>query len=239
MIIRHDRSDRDSLVDDRRWPALTSFFRGLGGASLIAPSWLLTAAHVAHSIPSEVRLKVEFAGKYYPIDRVVLHHDFTSEWAQGDEDDAESVPDIALVHLEVPVEGVVPFGLYRRSDEQGQSVLLLGRGEFGDGIRGARGIDRALRQATNQIDEVDDYWLKFRFDEPPAGTHLEGVCGEGDSGYPAFIEVGGDLLIAGISAWQRTGERPLGMYGCIEHYTRVSCFSDWIQSICDLPSASR
>jgi len=61
MIIRHDRSDRDSLVDEGQWPALTSFFRGHGGASLIAPRWLLTAAHVAQNIPSEIRLSVELA----------------------------------------------------------------------------------------------------------------------------------------------------------------------------------
>jgi hypothetical protein len=52
MIIRHDRSDRQSLVDPCKWPAITSFFRGPGAASLIAPTWLLTAAHVARHIPN-------------------------------------------------------------------------------------------------------------------------------------------------------------------------------------------
>lgn len=51
MITRHDRLDSGSLVDDRQWPGLTTFFRGHGAASLIAPTWLLTAAHVAESIP--------------------------------------------------------------------------------------------------------------------------------------------------------------------------------------------
>lgn len=236
MIIRHDRSDRDSLVDEEQWPALTSFFRGHGGASLIAPTWLLTAAHVAQSIPSEVRLSVDLAATRYPIVRTILHPAYDQEWSAGEEDDGNQTVDLALVELEVPVANVLPFELYDRSDEQGQEVLLLGRGEVGNGIRGARGFDRALRQVTNQIDEVDSYWLKLRFDAPPSGTKLEGVCGNGDSGGPAFIEHAHRFLLTGVSSWQQIGDRPLGTYGCIEHYTRVSCFIDWIRSTCGLPA---
>ncbi len=236
MIIRHDRSDRDSLVDEEQWPALTSFFRGHGGASLIAPTWLLTAAHIAEIIPTEVRLSVELAGKRYAIARTFLHPAYDREWEAGEEDDENNTVDLALVELEAPVENVLPFDLYDRSDEQGQEVLLLGRGECGNGIRGARGSDRALRQVTNQIDKVDSYWLKLRFDAPPNGTKLEGVCGRGDSGGPAFIQCAHRFFLAGVSSWQQLGDRPLGTYGCIEHYTRVSCFIDWIQSTCGLRS---
>lgn len=117
MIIRHDRSDRDSLVDEAQWPALTSFFRGRGGATLIAPAWLLTAAHVAQSIPSEVRLSVELAGKRYPIARTILHPAFDREWSSEDEDNEHETVDLALVELEVPVTHVRPFDLYDRQDE--------------------------------------------------------------------------------------------------------------------------
>jgi secreted trypsin-like serine protease len=75
---------------------------------------------------------------------------------------------------------------------------------------------------------VDDYWLKFRFDEPPAGTFLEGVCGRGDSGGPAFIRKEERFLLAGVSSWQETGGRTIGIYGSVEHYTWVSHFLDWI-----------
>jgi hypothetical protein len=88
MIIRHDRSDRASLVDPCKWPAITSFFRGHGMASLIAPTWLLSAAQ----------------------------------------------------------------------DSQ--------------------------------------------------------------------------FLLAGVSSWQHQGGRPLGLYGCIEHYARVSRYADWIRETC-------
>jgi hypothetical protein len=234
MILRHDRSDRESLVNEKQWPALTSFFRGHGGASLIAPTWLLTAAHVAEEIPTKVRLSVELAGKRYHIARKIFHPGYDHKWRRGDKDDGHNTVDLALVELEAPVEDVLPFELYDRSDEQGQEVLLLGSGEFGNGIRGARGTDRALRQATNRVDEADDYWLKLRFDAPPDGTFLEGVCGKGDSGGPAFIRDHDRFLLAGISSWQHTGDGPIGLYGCVEHYTRVSRFVDWIRATCGL-----
>jgi hypothetical protein len=64
----------------------------------------------------------------------------------------------------------------------GQEVILLGAGQYGNGREGVRGSDRQLRRVTNIVDESDAYWLKCRFDAPPVGTALEGVCGGGDSG---------------------------------------------------------
>src|SRR5579883_2597000 len=101
--------------------------------------------------------------------------------------------------------------------------------------RTRRGLfDRQLRRVTNIVDEANDYWLKFRFDAPPAGTFLEGVAGGGDSGSPALIKQDGTLFLAGVSSWQYTNNSPLGLYGCVEHYTRVSRFVDWIHSTCGI-----
>jgi hypothetical protein len=233
MIIRHDRSDRQSLVDPCKWPAITSFFRGPGAASLIAPSWLLTAAHVARHIPADHRLHVELREKRYAVVRVILHPAWRETWKEEDEDTTiDDTVDLALVELETPVEDVRPFALYRRSDETGQEVILLGAGQYGNGLEGARGSDRQLRRVTNVIDESDAYWLKCRFDAPPEGTALEGVCGGGDSGGPALIEQDAQLLLAGVSSWQHQGGKPLGLYGCIEHYARVSPYVGWIRETC-------
>jgi hypothetical protein len=75
-------------------------------------------------------------------------------------------------------------------------------------------------------------WLQMRFDRPPGCTPLEGVCGESDSGGPALVESDGALAIAGVSSWQ-DHDGPLGTYGCIEHYARVSSRVGWIRAICD------
>jgi len=232
MIIRHDRSDKESIVNASDWPGVTNFFRGSGSATLIAPDWLLTAAHVARFIPTNIQLSVELAGKRYPIARTISCPFYEPKWEQ-DEDNPDTV-DLAVVQLAMPVEDVVPFKLYDRFDEVGQEVILLGWGECGNGLHGARGADHTLRRATNQIHEVDDYWIKYRFEAPPEGTVLEGVCAGGDSGGPALLWHDGQFKIAGVSSWQDHGDRPLGTYGCIEHYARVSKFVDWIRETCGL-----
>jgi hypothetical protein len=111
-------------------------------------------------------------------------------------------------------------------------VLLLGRDDFGNGHDGVLGVDHRLRRVTNQVDSADKYWLRFRFDPPPGGTALEGVAGEGESGGPAVMRVGDGLRVAGVSSWQDHAG-PLGTYGCIEHYARVSTQITWIRSVCE------
>lgn len=244
MILRHDRTDRDCVVKEGDWPQVTSFFNGYAGASLIAPRWLLTAAHVAeHVTPG--RTSVELATARYQITRTVAHPTYDPAWVAEHEDEGEDalaahpVVDLALVELETLVNDVVPFALYEDSDELGREVVLLGRGAFGDGLRGSRGFDRGLRQATNLIDEADTCWLKMRFDAPPNGTRLEGTSGEGDSGGPALIERDGRYLIAGVSSWTRLGGRTLGTYGTIDHYTRVSPHVAWIRETTSQEEASQ
>src|ERR1700680_2226021 len=88
MIIRHDRSDKESIVDANDWPGITNFFRGSGAATLIAPDWLLTAAHVARFIPTNIQISVELAGKRYPIARTIVCPYYEPKWekVEGDSD---------------------------------------------------------------------------------------------------------------------------------------------------------
>ena len=216
MIVRHDRADADCLVDEAAWPAVVSVFGGDGGATLIADRWLLTARHTAANIPPGHRMAI--GGRVLDIARVVAHPDGA---------------DLALVELDGPAAGVVPIALYEGAGEGGREGLLLGRGDHGNGRDGVLGMDGRLRCVTNRIDAADEGWLRLRFDAPPAGTALEGVGGEGDSGGPALIRDGGRLLVAGVSSWQ-DHEGPLGTYGCVEHYARVSTQRQWIRAVCGL-----
>jgi trypsin len=214
MIVRHDRADADCLVDEAAWAAIVSFFDGDGGATLIADRWLLTAGHTAANIPPGHRIAI--GGRVLDIARVVAHPDGA---------------DLALVELDGPAAGVAPVGLYEGAGEAGSEALLLGRGDYGNGRDGVLGMDGRLRRVTNRIDAADDRWLRLHFDAPPAGTALEGVGGEGDSGGPALIRDGERLLLVGVSSWQHH-EGPLGTYGCIEHYARVSTQLEWIRTVC-------
>jgi hypothetical protein len=213
VIRRHDRPDSDVLVAEADWPAVVTFFEGDGAGTLVAAKWILTAAHTAANIPPDHRFPV--GGSTARVVRVVGHP-------------GEGV-DLALVELQEAVASVAPIALYADPDEQGREVVLLGRGDFGTGRDGVQGQDQRLRRVTNRIDDVDERWLRFRFDAPPAGTHLEGVGGEGDSGGPALIEADGDVWIAGVSSWQ-DHDGPLSTYGCVEYYARVSTQAEWIRT---------
>jgi hypothetical protein len=214
LILRHDRPDADCLVDEGEWPAIVTFFGGDGAATLVAENWLLTAAHTAANIPA--RHRVPIAGGEVPIVRVVAHPDRV---------------DLALVELERAPAGVAPIALYEDDDELGTEVLLLGRGDFGNGRDGVLGADQRLRRVTNRVCGVAEHWLQMHFDRPPGCTALEGVCGEGDSGGPALVALDGRLAIAGVSSWQ-DHDGALGTYGCVEHYARVSNQVGWIRAVC-------
>ena len=178
---------------------------------------------------------VELREKRYAIARVVLHPAWQESWEQEDEDEDTigNTVDLAVVELETPLEDVRPFTLYTGADKTGQELILLGAGQYDNGFDGARGSDQKLRRVTNIVDESDAYWLKCRFDAPPAGTLLEGVCGGGDSGGPALISAG---LRASLSWGQllaapgRQASWPLRLTG---HYARVSRYVEWIRETCD------
>jgi hypothetical protein len=132
------------------------------------------------------------------------------------------------VRIEPAVERVEPLRLHERGNELGKRVLLLGRGDFGNGRDGVLGVDHRLRPRHEPGRLLRR--LRLRFDAPPRCTSLEGVGGEGDSGGPAFVRGRDGLRIAGVSSWQEhTG--PLGTYGCVEHYARVSTSLDWIRAV--------
>ncbi|MBW4685581.1 MAG: trypsin-like serine protease [Komarekiella atlantica HA4396-MV6] len=224
MIIRHDVPDRSSLVDESDYQSIITFFNGDGAGTLISPFWILTAAHTARNIPDHHTISITSGS--YTIEQVVPHPDFVGE-QPGD------IDDIALVKLSSPANQVATFDLYEDEAELGQEVLLLGRGDYGNGQIGTIGTDKKLRKATNLIDQVDNHWIKFRFDAPPDCTSLEGVSGIGDSGSPALINKHGKLLIAGVSSWQDHEDEAYGLYEAIEYYTRVSRYVAWIRSVCE------
>lgn len=232
VIIRHDRPDARYRELAAAYPA-TCDVGGGGVGALIAPRWVLTAAHVAEGV-GPFSARVGFGGRggelerqVHAVDHVVVHPGFGPS-------ERGVVNDIALLRLAEPVRGLEPVPLYAGDDELGQRVTLVGCGDFGDGRSGPREADGLWRAATNTVLEAEGAELRFRFDAPDSGraTELEGFWGPGDSGCPCYIAVDGVAHLAGVSSY---GYDPLGdgvpaNYGERDVSFRVSHYAPWIRA---------
>lgn len=216
MVIRHDRADSLYLAFGARFPAVVTVGRA-GDGTLIAPDWVLTAAHVAAGM-DPARARVRVGATDYGIRRRVWH----PEWRPL------GPHDIGLVQLDAPVRDVAPLPLYGGDAEAGRVAVLVGNGDTRTGRGGPWSQDRRRRAATSRVDEAGAGRLVFRFDAPPGGTDLEGAPGRGDSGGPALLEEDGRYAVAGISSAGFDGEAGPGTYGAVDHYTRVSAYREWI-----------
>jgi hypothetical protein len=247
IVIRDDIDDSRYRIPASVFPALVDM-PGEGHGVLIAPQWVITAAH---TIPTHSELEqVVINGISMEVERVVIHSGYKTlprelidqAMASGEAMlivvFLASSDDIALVQLAQPVTDVVPVAIYRDSDEPGQIVKIVGKGATGTGAIGhaPAGPNRTeLRRAFNRITSAYDRWLCYVFDKPPAALPLEGILGNGDSGSPVLIRVDEQWSLAGLASWKvvqgdvRTA-RP-GLYGQTSCNVRLSHYIEWIESV--------
>jgi len=230
IIIRDDRNDADYVVDDADYPALVDLIeKGDCIGTLVHESFLLTVAHCAADMNEGDPLIINKTPN--SVSEIIPH----PKWKKRRDE-----YDIALLRLKKPVKNVIPFPIYRGSDEKGTPITLVGRGVTATGLRGERGAknDGKLRKCTNIVTKVDDHFIEILFERPEEKgiTKLEGVGAAGDSGCPAFMHIHGVRYIAGLNSW---GDGPkgikVGQYGAYDYQTRVSRYLEWLDSVVKFP----
>lgn len=230
IVIRHDRDDAAYVRLGRHLDAVARV-QNLGTGTLIAPRWVLTAAHVA-LVMAPAGSWVELGKKRYLVEAVIVHPEYAKDESSGH--------DIALLRLAEAVEGIEPVLPYRGSDEKGMTITFAGRGHSGNGNTGPSNQDGVLRAATNVVDRAEPLTLEFLFDAPPNGTELEGISGPGDSGGPALVERNGKLWTVGVSSGNTGRGDEHCRYGTTEIYARVSTRHAWIEkTMKDAPASNR
>lgn len=246
VVIRSDVDDSKYRIDRSEFPALADM-PGEGHGVLIAPKWVVTAAHAA---PMEgMDAEVMINGEGYKVARVIVHPGFKrmpdvlgqEALKTGDPSRIHAFlagsDDIALIELDTPVEHVAPVALYRGNDEVTKVAMFVGKGATGNGVDGQsasaphRGV---LRRAYNSITGANDRYVWYRFDPPAQGLPLEGVLGSEDNGGPLVVRKQDAWQLIGLGSWiTAVPEHALeaGFYGQMVYNVRISRYATWIDSV--------
>jgi len=210
----------------------------IGSGTLIAQDWVLTAAHVVEDATS---ISFSVGGQILEGSNWTAHPKWTGDLLNG--------YDIGLIQLSSTVDSAIsPMSRYTGTDELGATITSVGYGKTGTGLTGATTFDGQKRAGQNVLDA---YYgknprkaeiLLCDFDNPltvadnaygsASPLELEYLVAPGDSGGGAFIDIGGELRLAGVTSFLAALDGNLDAdYGDLGGFTRVSKFNDWIDEV--------
>lgn len=182
------------------------------GGTLIAPQYVLVAAHSVAGLPPG-QLTFTIGGVVHHVTKVFLHPNYDP--GQYGQDGAN---DIAILKLDAPADGIAPSQLWSGAPQVGDVLKLVGFGQQGGEAFGTKRVG-----STPSVDNVESQIFQWTFE-----SAFENNSDPGDSGSPLFITVNGvDYVIGVVSG----GIDPSAGLGDVSTNTRVDAYLDWIQGI--------
>lgn len=244
--IRHDRDDLwyldlgalSAYASVGRVDGTTSAYSFLASGTLIAPDWVLTAAHVVKGATS---LDFTIGDTTYAATSWVANSKFQSG-------NLGAGYDIGLIHLGSAVSDVPPAKLYTGSAELGRTGTSVGYGMTGTGLSGYV-VNWSNIQKRAGENTVDAFYpvrrgtpnvILMDFDRPELSSessfgsasplNLEYLIAPGDSGGGLFADFGSGTELIGVHSfgWGILDGNPDSDYGDASGDTRVSVFNSWI-----------
>ncbi len=179
------------------------------GGSLIDRQWVVTAAHCVAFLEDPSRMQVVVgpsaldggSGITRAVSQVVVHPDYLDEAGSG--------PDVAMIRLSAPVDGIEPIEPVRTGErdlwEPGDIAAALGWGlttEEGDLADELQAVNVEI-QADRTMADPDVYGPRFVAEHMLGAGPLSGgrdSC-QGDSGGPLFVRQGDRPRLVGIVSW--------------------------------------
>lgn len=242
-------------ADILRYPYVAALSRTTGSdrvyfcaGALIAPRWILSAAHCFHN-PRGARIGSEGVSAevgaswlsevpreaQVPVARIIVHPDYDPQSQDND---------IALVELAEEAGPLIAEVATPREADAPAQATVLGFGSFYEGRLAANAVSRTgaptaqlsdhLRQAAVRLVDPAACAARLGAGEAAAGAYRicagagpEATC-VGDSGGPLVVEAADRTdRVAGIVSFGSgcAAERPVTVY------TRVSAYAGWIAAV--------